>query len=176
MQRRARRGGGDARAACVDRSDSTQTLQKKTHTQTNLRAAHGAELTRANISLGALRAASVAVATRYMAVAHRGLSHPVMVPLLDCGNHHNACPNWYEFRPCSVELTPGPRLDWDPDAQQAEADAASPDELCAFWVAALDVEPGDEACLNYGYLTPDLVRAGRRLVYVMCVCDRAAFF
>jgi hypothetical protein len=55
---------------------------------------------------------------------------------------------------------PGPRLDLDLAAHAAEADGVARDELCCFWVAATDIAEGQEACLNYGYLTPDLVGRG----------------
>lgn len=73
---------------------------------------------------------------------------------------HAHVPPRYEFRPCNATITPGPREGWDPAAQAAEADAAPREGLCCYWIAASDIGAGEEACLNYGYLTPDVVRCG----------------
>jgi hypothetical protein len=57
-------------------------------------------------------------------------------------------------------LLPWPRVNWDLDALAAEAGSVEKDELCAYWMAAAEITAGEEACLSYGYLTPDLVRSG----------------
>jgi hypothetical protein len=69
-----------------------------------------------------------------------------------------APPQRYEYRPCDAALPPWPREAWDPAAVAAEADAAPRGGLCLFWLAAAPVARGEEACLSYGYLTPDVVR------------------
>lgn len=63
----------------------------------------------------------------------------------------------YEFRPCNAVLPEWPRADWDVQAVQEQTDSVSKEDLCCFWMTPVQIAAGEEVCLNYGYLTTDLV-------------------
>lgn len=81
------------------------------------------------------------------------------MPGLDAMNHRNSCPVSRALEPCpALRATAPPGSDPADAAAAAEAaaGAARRGEVCVVVKATEDIKEGDELCLSYGHLTPDL--------------------
>lgn len=81
------------------------------------------------------------------------------MPGLDSLNHRNHCPTQRALEPCPklvARAPPGVEGAVAEAAGSAVAAAAERGEICVVVKAAAPVKAGEELCLSYGHLTPDL--------------------
>ncbi|GBF89006.1 hypothetical protein Rsub_01505 [Raphidocelis subcapitata] len=141
-------------------TDSTPLVDQTVARQATLEqywARHGARLAAKGVSLEKLRAALVTITARWFEGPSDGpdAGQGALVPGLDSLNHRNDCPVSFSLLRCPP-LRANTEAGADESAAAAALKAAQANEVCVIARTAEEIPAGEEVCISYGNLAPDV--------------------
>lgn len=118
---------------------------------------NGLRLLANGITKDSLRAALVTITTRWFDGPSTGpdAGQGSLIPGLDYLNYRENCPTSYQLAPCPTLDAANPEEE-DLTTSEAAHKAAAAGEVCCIVTTAAPVKDGEELCVSYGHLAPDL--------------------